>query len=204
MIRRCLVVWPVPSASTLITDALLSEAISIRNDFAILLSALSNPTAAITDDNRIMFASSFMTGTAGSSWYTVVQSVRIPSTWDDFRSMVLSEFVPSDHVRRAQEKLRCLKQTASVSKYLSEFRNCILTINAISEGEKFDRFVQGLTQEIKLEVLKSQSSSFEDAAKIALRIDSSLWSSSSIRTPFTQGTATKTLCRSVISNAEQT
>lgn len=32
----------------------------------------------------------------------------------------------------------------------------------MSEGEKFDRFVQGLKREIKGEFLKSQLSQFED------------------------------------------
>lgn len=97
----------------------------------------------------------------------------------------MEELVPSDHIRRARDKLRRLKKTSSVSKYIGEFRNCILTIDDMSDGEKFDRFVQGLKQDVKLEVLKTQAICFEDATKIALRVDSALWSSSSSsRAPF--------------------
>lgn len=52
------------------------------------------------------------------------------------------------------------------------------------EEEKFDKFFQGLKREVKLEVLETKSANFEDAAQIALRIDSALWSSSSSNFPF--------------------
>lgn len=154
------------------------------------LAALSNPATQLTDENRILFASSFLTSTAASWWYTVVQSGQTPSTWEEFRIMVLNEFVPSDHVRRARDKLRRLRQTASVSKYLSEFRNCILTISDISEGELLDRFIQGLKSEVKIEVLKTQAANFEDATKVALRVDSALWSSSHSRSSFATSSST--------------
>lgn len=45
----------------------------------------------------------------------------------------------------------------------------------ISEGENFDRFVDGLKHNVRLEVLKSTVATSEDATKIALRVDSALW-----------------------------
>lgn len=98
--------------------------------------------------------------------------------------MVLSEFVPADHTRRALDRLRRLKQSSSVSKYLGEFRNRILTVNDMSEGEFFDIFVQGLKHDVRLELLKTQATGFEDAAKIALHVDSALWSSHSYKSTF--------------------
>lgn len=145
------------------------------------LAALSSPNSELSDENRIMFASSFVTSTAAAWWHTIVQSGRTPSSWKNFRALVLNKFVPADHIRRACDRLRRLRQTASVSKYIAEFCNFILTINDMSEGELLDRFVQGLKQEIKLEVLKTQVSHFEDAAKIALRVDSALWSMNNIK-----------------------
>lgn len=101
-----------------------------------------------------MFASSFLTSIAASWWYTVVQSGNTPSTWKYFRILVLNAFVPTHHIRRACHKLRRLRQTHSVSKYLAEFRNCILTISHMTDGELLDRFVQGLKPDVKVEVLK--------------------------------------------------
>lgn len=122
-----------------------------------------------------MFASSFFTNTAASWWYTVVQSVHAPSTWDEFRILVLNKFIPTDHIRRSRDKLRRLRQNASVSNYLAEFRNCILTINDMSEGELLDHFVLGLKSDVKLEVVKTPVAGFKDATKIKLRVDSAIY-----------------------------
>lgn len=102
----------------------------------------------------------------------------MPTTWDLFKAVVVKEFVPDDHVRRARDKLRKLKQTSSVSKYLSEFRNVVLTVPDVTDGEKWDKFCAGLKYEIRLEVMQSSVTNFEEAAQIALRVDSALWSAS--------------------------
>lgn len=57
---------------------------------------------------------------------------------------------------------------------LDEFRNLILTVKDMSDGERFERFGQGPKNKVKLDVLKSQSSNFEDAPKIALRVNRAL------------------------------
>ena len=68
-----------------------------------------------------------------------------------------------------------MKQTGSVSKYLSEFRNIVLTLPGETKGEKLDKFLQGLKNNVRLEVLKSTASTFGDSPSIALRVDSALW-----------------------------
>lgn len=120
-------------------------------------SALSNPNAEISDENRILFTSSYMIGTVATWWYTMIRSGQTPTTWDAFRTIVLNEFVPADHVRRSRDRLRRLKQTTSFSKYLADFRNCSLMVSDMLDGERFDRFVQGLKHEVRLELLKTQA-----------------------------------------------
>lgn len=71
-----------------------------------------------------------------------------------------------------------MKHNASVSKFLAEFRNIVLTIPEMSDGEKLDRFCTSLKYEIRVEVLKSGVSTFDEAASVALRIDSALWTAS--------------------------
>lgn len=46
----------------------------------------------------------------------------------------------------------------------------------MAEGEKLDKFTEGLKNEVRLEVMKSQAALFEDSARIALNIDSAIWS----------------------------
>ena len=143
-----------------------------------LLLQVNNPTQPLSEANKIMFASTFLTGTASVWWFTLVQSNAMPTTWEDFKATLSREFVPEDHVRRAREKLRRLRQIGSVSKYLGDFRNLTLVISDMSGGEKMDRFVEGLKREIQVEVLKSTARDFEEAARIALRVDGVMWRSS--------------------------
>lgn len=71
--------------------------------------------------------------------------------------------------------MKRVKQSSSVAKYISEYRNIILAVPELSDGEKFDRFIDGLKSCIRFEVMKTTVNNFEDATKIALHVDSALW-----------------------------
>lgn len=129
----------------------------------------------LDDPTKISFAATFFTGTAAAWWYTRVGSNTIPNTWNDFENAVLQEFVPFDSVQRSRDKLRRLFQRTSVSSYLSEFRNIVLTIPGMSEGEQVDRFCQGLKPQVRLEVMKAGAQTMIDASRIALNVDSALF-----------------------------
>lgn len=122
-----------------------------------------------------MFAASFFTETAAVWWFTLVQGNSTPNTWQGFKQALLNKFIPDDHIIRERDRLRSCRQKGSVAKYISEYRNLILAVPDISEGETFDRFVDGLKHNILLEVLKSTVANFEDATKVALIVDSALW-----------------------------
>lgn len=144
----------------------------------LVLVQLSNPGVQLTEGNRILYASTFLTGTAAVWWYTLVQSKWPPTTWEQFKAKVVAEFVPEDHVRRARERLRKLRRTTSVAKYLSDFRNLCLTVPGMTDGEMWDKFCAGLKYEVGLEVMKSSVATFEEASKVALRVDSAIWGAS--------------------------
>lgn len=78
---------------------------------------------------------------------------------------------------RSQDKLPKLVQRFTASAYLSEFRNIILTIPGNEEGEKLDRFCEGLKPQVSLEVQKSVNTTLGNAAGIALTVDSTLYGS---------------------------
>ena len=136
---------------------------------------IASPTGILSDANRIFYASTFLSGTAAVWWYTMVQAGQTPESWDQFKAAMIKEF-PEDHVRRAQDRLRKLKQISSVFRYLSEFRNIVLTISDVTDGKKWEKFCTGLKYEVRLEVMKAITTSFDEAAQIALRVDSALWS----------------------------
>lgn len=94
-----------------------------------------------------------------------------------FCGIVRSEFVPFDSERLARDRLRTLKQVTSTVYYLDKFRNTVLTIPGMSEGEKLDRLRTGLKPQIRLEVMKSGKTTFDEGARIALNVDSTLYGS---------------------------
>ena len=102
-----------------------------------------------------------------------------------FKLLLTTEFIPADHTRRARDKLRKLKQVGSVDKYLSEFRNIVLMIADMHEGEKLDKFVEGLKYNVRVEVLKSGCNQFEECARMALNVDSAIWGARRTLEPFT-------------------
>lgn len=63
-----------------------------------------------------MLASTFLTGTAAVWWYILVQGNLVPGTWEEFEEANRKEVVPEDHVCRARDKLRKLRQIMSVAK----------------------------------------------------------------------------------------
>ena len=135
----------------------------------------------LTEETKISFASTFFQGTAAAWWYTLVNSNSIPKTWVEFEEAIIAEFVPFDSVQRSRDKLRKLVQRTSVTSYLTEFRNIVLTIPGMSEGEKVDRFSQGLKPNIRLEVMKAGAQTMSDASRIALNVDSALFGAGMFR-----------------------
>ena len=116
-----------------------------------------------------------MKHTAASWWYVKVQCNQVPDTWEEFEIALRTEFIPQDRLRRARDKLRKLTQRTAVSAYLTEVQNIVLSIPGITENEKLDRFCSGLKPQVKLEVVKSNPTSFDQAAQVALSVDSAFF-----------------------------
>ena len=129
----------------------------------------------LSDQTKITFATSYMTSTAATWWYTMVSSNQVPQTWIEFENAVAKEFVPFDSAQRARDKLRRLTQRYSVAAFLAEFRNTILAIPNMTEDEKVDRFCQGLKPQIRLEVMKAGAQTMNDASRVALNVDAALY-----------------------------
>ncbi len=72
-------------------------------------------------------------------------------------------------MQRARDKLRRL-----VPEYLSEFKNIVLMILGVNEGDHLDRFCQGLKRHIRFEVLKAGARSMDKAVRMALTVDKDL------------------------------
>ena len=83
---------------------------------------LSSCLTQLSNASSIIFACTFVTGTAALWFYILVQSNEVPTTWELFKTAVQREFVADEHARKARdEKLRKLCKVTSVSKYISDF-----------------------------------------------------------------------------------
>eukprot|EP00171_Calliarthron_tuberculosum_P018338 IDg18338t1 len=109
----------------------------------LVLVQLCNPGVPLTEENKILYASTFLTSTAAVWWYTLVQANTVPATWQEFKAKVIAEFVPDDHM--------------------------------------WDKFCSGLKYDVRIEVMKSTVSTFDEAAKVALRVDSAIWGASHLQ-----------------------
>jgi Retrotransposon gag protein len=98
----------------------------VEQYFAIV--QVRDPETTLSDETKLTYASSLFTQTAAAWWYRLVQIGQVPGTWEAFIGVLRAEFIPQDHVRRARDKLRKLRQRTFVTAYISEFRNLVLTI----------------------------------------------------------------------------
>lgn len=101
----------------------------------LILTQLSSPTIQITDMNMIAFASFYLKGHPAVWWFNIFNSPEIPTARETFKNLLTAAFLRIYHTQRAPDKLRKLRQVSSVEKYLSEYRNKVMTIGDINDGK---------------------------------------------------------------------
>lgn len=127
---------------------------------------VGDPTTNTSEQAKRMFGTSFLPETAAMWWLTLVQNNKAPSTRQEFKQALSNEFQPEDHIHRARDRLRWTMKKGTVAKYISYYQNVIPAAPDISEGEKFDRFVDGLNPEDRLHFMKSSATTFEEEGKL--------------------------------------
>jgi len=156
-------------------DSLTVETWLYQVDVYLNLLQVANPNVVIDDGTRVAFATTLLKGNAANWWFMLVQAGQAPGQWENFKIALRSEFVPQDSERRNRDKLRNLRQTTSVSGYLTTFRNLVIGIPGMNEDEKLDRFCSVLKNVVKLEVLKANPADLNAASQIALNVDSAFY-----------------------------
>ena len=156
-------------------DSLVVETWLYQLDVYLNLLQVANPNVVLDENSRVMFATTLLKGHAANWWYMLVQAGQAPVQWESFKTALRNEFVPQNSERRNRDKLRVLRQTASVAGYLTAFRNLVIAIPGMNEAEKLDRFTAGLKNEVKIEVLKANPPDFNTASQIALNVDNSFY-----------------------------
>lgn len=126
--------------------------------------------ADITSDvPKIAFADALLRGDA-LIWRRSLDYV--VETWDEWKALLVTAFQPINPVEGARDRLASLRQTGSVRAYASVFRNVALQIPKITDDEKKDRFVRGLKPKIYHEIKIKDPRDFEEAVRLAVKLDS--------------------------------
>lgn len=121
-----------------------------------------------TDFAKITFADALLRSDA-LVWRRTTMA---PTEWDVWKALLISAFQPVNPSETARDRLARLRQTSSVRTYASLFRTVTLLIPNITDDEKKDRFIRGLKPKILNDVKVKAPPTFDDAVKLAVRLDS--------------------------------
>jgi hypothetical protein len=94
-----------------------------------------------------------------------------PQLWDNFYDTLLTAYGSVNQELVARNKLRVLKQKGFVDDYTNEFQQLCshITKHPVSRGDKIERFISGLKEDIRKKVLvdpKGDGGSWEDIKRL--------------------------------------
>ncbi len=128
-----------------------------------------NKESIKTQEEQVMFATSYLRDGARDWWITVKESGNVPSTWNDFVTKIEHAYITPDRALLARQALFQLKQgTSTVKQYTDAFRTLALRCD-ISEKDKRYQYIQNLEPEVQGKVLQY---TFVEAQEAALRFGS--------------------------------
>ena len=88
----------------------------------------------LNDATKIKYAASFFSEASELWWYSIFEANFVVRTWQNFKTFLIAELVPLNFRCEAPNKLKVLRQQASVEEYVTDFRNTALPIPNIADG----------------------------------------------------------------------
>ena len=129
----------------------------------------------LTEAEKVRYAGMHLRGQAATWWLDVGQSEQRPTTWEAFQDELVKMFCPINRAQTARDKLAQAKQRPKqpVSEYITHMRGLYLQIGRgkITEEDKVDRFIRGLLPALRERVGEKEPGTFEEAAKLAAKIE---------------------------------
>jgi hypothetical protein len=127
-----------------------------------------------SENDKVIFAGSYCKGGAPETWYKYVRNPETPegervTTWEQFKESLRLNFAALDTAQDARDRLHTAKQKQGtpVHEYTGYLRSLFMKVPGMAEDEKLDKYLRGLTDEIKKEVRMRKPETLEDAIKIA-------------------------------------
>lgn len=125
------------------------------------------------ETTKIRFAPTLLRDEASKWWHQIQNDPDTyePSTWYEFCVAFREEFKPNNSEQLAQEALdRISQQTeGSIRAYVASFRKHMLGLPSMDPADAIYRFVQGLNDDARMQVLLQDLVTLKDAYNAAER-----------------------------------
>lgn len=128
-------------------------------------------THLVQDEERLSLAISLLGGTALQWFINLKVKNQRPSTWNDFKTQLISQFQPVDFQENLRQQLLKLWQKHSLHEYIHAFRNVIGQINSMDELTQVMLFINGLSINNGLYVRSKHPQTLEAAIREATTYD---------------------------------
>lgn len=129
----------------------------------------------IAPEEWVTIASTYLETNVSQHWDMLALELaadkKDPQLWDNFYDTLLTAYGSVNQELVARNKLRVLKQKGSVEDYANEFQQLCshITKNHVSRGDKIERFISGLKEDIRKKVLvdpKGDGGPWEDIKRL--------------------------------------
>lgn len=108
------------------------------------------------------------------AWYRTLEiSNDTPTSWLEFKRLLIDFFRPDNALRIARDKLAVLRQTGDLVDYVNAFMDIKLAIPSMTDEEACDKFVRGLaSRNMRAHIRQYEADTLKDAVRAALSYDS--------------------------------
>jgi hypothetical protein len=126
----------------------------------------------IPESEWVEFATLRLDGAALAWWQTLELSGEEPTDWNEFSEGLRDQFGSLNPEQDARDTFWYhLRQITTVREYVEEFRSLLLELPTVDDGTKKDRFIQGLKDSIRHEVVFRNPISLSEAMSLAERCE---------------------------------
>jgi hypothetical protein len=129
----------------------------------------------VAPEEWVTIASTYLETNVSQHWDMLALELaadkKDPQLWDNFYDTLLTAYGSVNQELVARNKLRVLKQKGSVEDYANEFQQLCshITKHPVSRGDKIERFISGLKEDICKKVLvdpKGDGGPWEDIKRL--------------------------------------
>ena len=130
--------------------------------------------------DAVTLAVGYLDGAALTWWRYRVEQVRAGhqravQSWEEFKTVVTSQFRTMDEARLARDRLRGLRQLGSVRDYAQRFQTLLLDLPTMHEDDRVWAFCAGLKPNVRVLVELARPKDLLTAIQVADTSDSTLY-----------------------------